>query len=85
MVIMSKYVLGLNLGDERCCAIVVDKVGNVIGEGSRNIERAFSPHPGWAEQDSTNWWTHICESLWDATKESKVDSRKNNNILLINN
>lgn len=47
--------LGLDLGTGSLKALLLDRDGQVQGEASRGYP-VYTPHPGWAESESSDWW-----------------------------
>lgn len=61
------YLLGLDVGTGGTRALILDSKGHIVA-AAENEHRPFtSPHPGWAEQDPSDWWRAagiaICEAL----------------------
>lgn len=51
--------LGLDLGTSGVKALLIDAAQKVIGSGHASVD-VSRPHPGWSEQDPTNW-VQACE------------------------
>jgi len=52
----SQYVLALDQGTTRSCAIVFDKRGNAVSFAQKKVEQAH-PHPDWVENDGLSIWS----------------------------
>ncbi|HEU4657349.1 MAG TPA: FGGY-family carbohydrate kinase [Capillimicrobium sp.] len=50
--------LGIDVGTTATKAIVIDDAGRVVAETERRSELS-SPHPGWAEEDTAQWWGNV--------------------------
>lgn len=57
--------LGLDLGTGSVKALLMDRGGAVLGEGSASYE-IRTPHPGWAEADPGDWWRATAEAARSA-------------------
>lgn len=47
--------VGLDLGTSGCKAIAVDEAGAVVARAGEGYP-LFTPRPGWAEQEPSDWW-----------------------------
>lgn len=56
------YVLGLDTSTTATKAILVDEVGNVVGEASSDYPYE-TPQPLWAEQEAGLWWAATISSI----------------------
>jgi xylulokinase len=54
------HALGIDLGTTATKAVVIDSDGLVVAEAERPSE-LVSLHPGWAEEDTSRWWSNVCE------------------------
>ena len=59
---MSKYLLGIDIGTGGCKATVLDVEGNFIADGYTEYP-SHHPHFGWVEQDPTDWFCAMKNSL----------------------
>lgn len=48
-------VIGLDIGTTGIKGLIVDDKGKIIKKEEEKLE-LISPHPGWAEQNPTDWW-----------------------------
>ena len=57
-----KLLLGIDYGTGGCKVTVIDETGSFIGEASTEFE-TYHDHPGWSEQEPSDWWNALAESL----------------------
>ena len=68
-----KILLGIDFGTGGCKVTAIDETGAFVGEASTEFA-TYHEHPGWSEQEPSDWWTALCASLRKLT-ESGVDLR----------
>lgn len=49
--------LGIDIGTSGVKALMIDAAGKALGEASAPAVEPARPHPGWSEQNPTDWWT----------------------------
>ena len=49
------YYIGVDLGTSAVKLLLVDQTGEILNTVSEDYPLYF-PHPGWSEQDPTDWW-----------------------------
>ena len=49
--------LGIDIGTSGVKALLIDAAGKALGEASAPAVEPVRPHPGWSEQNPTDWWT----------------------------
>lgn len=59
---MKRLLLGIDYGTGGCKTTVLDETGAFVGEASTEFA-TFHDHPGWSEQEPSDWWTALCSSL----------------------
>lgn len=59
---MSDLVVAVDCSTTAAKAVVLDRGGQVLAEGSSPLATS-QPHPSWHEQDATTWWTATREAL----------------------
>lgn len=59
---MKPYLLGIDIGTSACKAAIFDRSGEVIASASEEYPVDY-PHPGWAEQDTQDWWRAVCTAI----------------------
>ena len=59
---MSKYLIGLDIGTSGAKCIIVDEQGKVIASSTQEYP-LYTPRPGWAEQNPTDWWDACVRGL----------------------
>src|SRR3954466_4724920 len=58
--------LGLDIGTSGVKAILIDRAGKARGEATAKSVEPVRPHPGWSEQNPSDWWTAVlaaCDAL----------------------
>ena len=53
---VRRYVLALDQGTTRSCAIIFDHKGNPVSFAQKKVSQAY-PRPGWVEQDCLSLWS----------------------------
>ena len=53
-------ILGLDIGTTSTIGILIRLPNEVLCIASRPVTLT-APHPGWAEEDPTQWWSNVCE------------------------
>jgi xylulokinase len=53
-------VIGLDIGTTSTIGILIDLPDRIVAVVSRPVD-LFSRHPGWAEEDTAQWWRNTCE------------------------
>lgn len=61
-------VIGVDCSTTACKAVAWDRTGAVVAEGRASFEE-LTPHPGWHEQDATDWRTSLRTALSALTDE----------------
>jgi xylulokinase len=56
-------LLGIDVGTGGTRAVVLDERGRLLGSATADHIPFASPRPGWAEQDSQDWWRAACEAV----------------------
>jgi xylulokinase len=49
--------LGIDIGTSGVKVLLIDERGNLLGDASAAAVEPVRPHPGWSEQNPTDWWT----------------------------
>ncbi|MCP8882966.1 xylulokinase [Devosia sp. XJ19-1] len=61
--------LGIDIGTSGVKALLIDEAGKALGEASAPAVEPVRPHPGWSEQNPTDWWTATLGAI-DKLKQS---------------
>ena len=77
------YVLALDEGTTSAKASLIDREGEVIGEGRNTFEQYF-PRPGWVEHDAEEIWEMQLKSIHDAMKDAGVSADEITSIGITN-
>ena len=64
-------LLGIDFGSGGCKVTLIDTGGHTVGEASVEY-RTWYEHPGWAEQEPSDWFPAMCEAL-DALRRAGAD------------
>jgi len=57
-----KLLLGIDYGTGGCKVTVIDETGAFVDEASTEFV-TYHDHPGWSEQEPSDWWSALCASL----------------------
>ena len=63
-----KTLLGIDYGTGGCKVTVLDETGRFVGEASTEFA-TYHDHPGWSEQEPSDWWGALCASLKKLTEK----------------
>lgn len=61
--------MGIDIGTSGVKVLLIDESGAAIGEAVAPAVEPVRPHPGWSEQNPTDWWTATLSAI-DALKVS---------------
>ncbi len=61
--------LGIDIGTSGVKALLIDEAGRALGEASAPAVEPVRPHPGWSEQNPSDWWTATLNAV-DRLKEN---------------
>ncbi|MBE0688674.1 MAG: xylulokinase, partial [Anaerolineae bacterium] len=70
---MTGYLIGVDVGSSDCKALVMDPGGTVIASSAVPYPTRY-PRPGWAEQDAHDWYRAACRAIREAMRD--LDSRE---------
>jgi len=65
---LADVVIGLDLGTGGVRAIAVDLQGKIIAQATRSYS-LLTPHPGWTEQNPSDWVEASLEALSNVTQQ----------------
>ncbi len=54
--------IGIDLGTSACKLLLVDADGAILNTVSKSYSISF-PHPGWSEQDPSDWWDAVATGV----------------------
>ena len=69
----DEYLIGIDIGTSGCKSILIDDRGNIIGSNVQEYP-LFTPKPGWAEQNPSDWWSSVQASIRKLIEQTAVDS-----------
>lgn len=55
--------LGIDVGTSGVKAYLIDRQGKALGEASAKAVEPVRPHPGWSEQQPSDWWSATLEAV----------------------
>ena len=58
----KRLLLGIHYGTGGCKTTVLDETGRFVGEASTEFA-TYHDHPGWSEQEPSDWWDALVASL----------------------
>jgi glycerol kinase len=68
---MARYVMGIDQGTSRTKVLIVDRGGNVVSSGVREVDR-YTPRPGWVEQDPEELFAASIRAAGDALQNGRI-------------
>ena len=69
---MSKVLLGVDIGTSGCKVALFRPDGEVIAQATGEYTVDY-PHPGWAQQHPDMWWEAACACIRQVIRDSGVD------------
>ncbi len=67
------YLIGVDIGTSGTKTILIDPTGKVLASASAEYA-LYSPRPMWSEQEPTDWWNAVCETIRGVLSTSGVDT-----------
>ncbi len=64
-------LLGIDVGTTGTKALLLDTDRGVVAEAERPTQ-LHSAHPGWAEEDTAEWWANVCATTRELTGNADV-------------
>ena len=58
----KKYLIGLDVGTSGAKCIIADELGTVVASSTQEYP-LYTPKPGWAEQNPSDWWDAVVRGL----------------------
>jgi len=58
----ATYVLGIDVGTTGLKAVALERERGIVAQAERPHE-LLSPHPGWAEEETEQWWATTVEAI----------------------
>src|SRR5664280_1345324 len=72
----NTYIIAIDSGTQSIRAVLFDRHGNEIAIEQAEYEPFFSPEPGWAEQDTEDYWSKLCQVCRKLMAKISIDHRK---------
>jgi len=70
---MKKLILGLDIGTSGCKALLLDNDGRIVSSAIAEYP-AYSPKPGWSEQNPVDWWEGVKTAVVELGKSVSLDT-----------
>ena len=67
------YLIGIDIGTSGTKTVLFDELGTVICDALVEYPM-YQPHNGWAEQQPTDWWQAVVDTLKQVTTKSGIDT-----------
>ncbi|HIU34273.1 MAG TPA: xylulokinase [Candidatus Pullichristensenella excrementigallinarum] len=67
----KRYLIGLDIGTSGAKCILVEESGEVVASSTQEYP-LFTPRPGWAEQNPSDWWDAVVRGLRSILGKSDV-------------
>ncbi|MFA5399522.1 MAG: FGGY-family carbohydrate kinase [Dehalococcoidia bacterium] len=68
----KKYVIAIDSGTQSVRAVIFDRQGNQVAIEQAEHEPYFSLQPGWAEQNSQDYWDKLCFCTKGVMAKAKI-------------
>lgn len=69
---MTGLLLGIDVGTTLTKGVVIEPGGRMVAEAQRPV-RLHAEHPGWAEEDTEQWWANTQEVIRELLDRSGID------------
>ena len=60
--------LGIDIGTSGVKALLMDRSGKALGEATAKAVEPVRPHPGWSEQNPSDWWDAVLKAMDSLSK-----------------
>jgi xylulokinase len=67
----KECLLGIDIGTSACKSIIVDSDGNLLASATEEYP-LYTPQPGWAEQNPSDWWNATVNTIRKAILDSNI-------------
>ncbi len=72
----KEYVIAIDSGTQSVRAIMFDREGKEVAAAQAQHEPYFSLNPGWAEQNTEDYWSKLCQCTRGLMDKVKIDPRE---------
>ncbi len=72
----KNYVIAIDSGTQSVRAIMFDRTGKEVAAAQTPHEPYFSLKPGWAEQDTADYWSKLCRATKAMMKQARVNPKE---------
>jgi len=70
---MSASYLGIDIGTSGVKVLLIDENGKALGEATAAAVEPVRPHPGWSEQNPSDWWNATLSAIDKLSKSHPVE------------
>ena len=65
--------LGIDIGTSGVKVLLIDRAGKALGEAHAKAVEPVRPHPGWSEQNPSDWWDAVTKALDSLSKSHPTE------------
>jgi xylulokinase len=65
--------LGIDIGTSGVKALLMDRAGKALGEATAKAVEPVRPHPGWSEQNPSDWWDAVLKAMDSLSKSHPAE------------
>jgi xylulokinase len=65
--------LGIDIGTSGVKALLMDRSGKPVGEATAKAVEPVRPHPGWSEQNPSDWWEAVLKAMDSLSKSHSAE------------
>lgn len=67
----DKYIIAHDMGTSADKAVLITVHGEIIDSSKRDYP-LYHPHPGFAEQEPTDWWNAVCDTTRSVLEKTGI-------------
>ncbi|MEO7223670.1 MAG: xylulokinase [Devosia sp.] len=65
--------LGIDIGTSGVKALLMDRSGKPLGDATAKAVEPVRPHPGWSEQNPSDWWDAVLKAMDSLSKSHPAE------------
>lgn len=65
--------LGIDIGTSGVKALLMDRAGKALGDATAKAVEPVRPHPGWSEQNPSDWWDAVLKAMDSLSKSHPAE------------
>jgi xylulokinase len=65
--------LGIDIGTSGVKALLMDRAGTPLGDATAKAVEPVRPHPGWSEQNPSDWWDAVLKAMDSLSKSHPAE------------